>query len=408
MTSSSYDYQDSFGDKVSREFELLGAAGQGIANAASDAWDNKGESALKIGGGLVVGAAIGLVSGRGGLLAKVVGTAAAVSFGLELANRGAEVGGAMINTWNSPERLQEHKSLVGNSIGSFVVDGLLMSAGGYAGARLGANPTVQGLGSKGWTELQARLPARVFWKEEKLMGELARFHGGTAEHSRRVSSLSKLISEEIGMNARQQVVVEHAGKMHDIGKLDVPHSLLTKKGDLTPVERKMMEVHTGRTFARLDELHYPRRFEETPRVAAGHHENIDGSGYHLGLKGDEVTHEMRVLKIADEWDALTSARDYKPRWPIPKVESALQSEVRAGHVDGQILKGFYQIPAAKVLEIMSNGTGSAPSWLQDVSLRRFLDVAVYGAAQRAGEPSFRAFFNQVYGTPGRQNLRSAT
>jgi HD-GYP domain-containing protein (c-di-GMP phosphodiesterase class II) len=399
VTSISYQYEDKFGDKVSREFELVGAAGQGILNAASDAWENKGESALKIGGGLVAGAAIGLVSSKGGLLGKVVGTAALVSLGLQVAQKGTEVGGAMVETWTSPERLEENKTLVGNSIGSFVVDGLLMSAGGYAGARFSASPTVQGLASKGWGEIQARLPARVFWKEEKLMSELAAFHSGTAEHSRRVGSLSKLISEELGMSTRQQVVVQHAGKMHDVGKLEVPHSIVSKPGELTAIERKMMEVHTASTFRRLDELHYPRRFAETPKVAAGHHESIDGSGYHLGLKGDQVTAEMRVLKVADEWDALTSARDYKPRWPIQQVESALQSEVTAGHMDGQILSAFYRTPAAKVLEIMSNGKVHAQSWMQDVSLRRLLDVAVYGAQQRTGEPSFRAFFDQVYGHP---------
>jgi HD-GYP domain len=132
-------------------------------------------------------------------------------------------------------------------------------------------------------------------------------------------------------------------------------------------------------------------------VAAGHHENIDGSGYYRGLKGDEVTVEMRVLKVADEWDALTQSRDYKGRWPLPKVQKALQDEVAAGHIDGKVLEALYHVPAANVLEIMNNGAQPPyTGWLRGVSLQRFLDVAVYGGRQRAGEPRFGSILDFVY------------
>ncbi|MBZ0185002.1 MAG: HD domain-containing protein [Candidatus Obscuribacterales bacterium] len=403
--NSFFHSQDSFGDKISRELGLLSAAGQGIVDAGAEAWQNKGESALKIGGGALGGAALALVSNKAGLLGKVILAGSAVSFGLELARRGTDVAGAVVETWSSGDRFAQNKKLVGDSIGTFLVDGVLMSAGGYAGARITSNSTVNAFLKKGVGEVQARLPSAVVWREERLLDTLASYHPGTAQHSRRVGSLSKEIAKELGLSTRQKVVSAHAGKMHDIGKLETPKQILMEDGHLTAAERAVMEQHTAHTYTKLEKLNYPQRLAETPKVAAGHHENIDGSGYHRGLKGDEVTIEMRVLKVADEWDALTQPRDYKGRWPIPTVQSALQEEVAAGHIDGKVLNALYHVPAAKVLKIMNNGTQPPNTgWLRGVSLQRFLDVAAYGLQQRAGDPSFRSILDFVYKPPTLNNL----
>jgi putative two-component system response regulator len=115
--------------------------------------------------------------------------------------------------------------------------------------------------------------------------------------------------------------------LHDIGKVGVPDSILHKAGPLEPAEWETMRRHTTIGAEILTGSRSPvvRMAEE---IALTHHERWDGSGYPRGLVGQEIPLVGRICAVSDVFDALVSARPYKPAWPID--EALAELERRAG------------------------------------------------------------------------------
>ena len=112
--------------------------------------------------------------------------------------------------------------------------------------------------------------------------------------------------------------------MHDVGKIAIPDDILRKPDPLTPEEREVMQRHTDVGGDLLAGSRSPVvRLGEV--IARTHHEHWDGSGYPAGLVGDEIPLAGRITAICDVFDALVTARPYKPAWA---VEDALD-EIRA-------------------------------------------------------------------------------
>src|SRR5262249_23050892 len=89
----------------------------------------------------------------------------------------------------------------------------------------------------------------------------------------------------------------------------------------------------------LETIPWGRSFQKIPRIAGAHHELLDGRGYPLGLKGEEIAIETRMLTIADIFDALTASdRPYKPAVPVPKALAIIEGEVKAGRCAVELLK----------------------------------------------------------------------
>ncbi|MBL8484982.1 MAG: HD domain-containing protein, partial [Rhodocyclaceae bacterium] len=146
----------------------------------------------------------------------------------------------------------------------------------------------------------------------------------TGIHLDRMARYARLIAQHLApAHGRDEEFVEHIflfAPLHDIGKIGIPDSILLKPGRLDPDERRIMETHVTKgieLIALLIEdfrLHALRHVGVLRNIVAGHHERLDGSGYPLGLQGDEVALEARITAVADVFDALTGPRPYKRTW----------------------------------------------------------------------------------------------
>jgi diguanylate cyclase (GGDEF)-like protein/putative nucleotidyltransferase with HDIG domain len=131
----------------------------------------------------------------------------------------------------------------------------------------------------------------------------------TFRHSENVSKYASRLAEEIGLDQEHVEIIRQAGLLHDIGKIGIPESILVKDGPLTQEEYKAMQRHVEGSIAMIKYL--PSLDYVTP-AAIGHHERWDGKGYPRGLKGEDIPIAARCLCVADAFDAMTTARSYKP------------------------------------------------------------------------------------------------
>ncbi|MFQ3582124.1 MAG: HD domain-containing phosphohydrolase [Chloracidobacterium sp.] len=141
----------------------------------------------------------------------------------------------------------------------------------------------------------------------------------TAGHSARVARYSRSIAKYMNLSEAERRRIYYAGLLHDYGKIGTREAILCKPGKLTPEEYAHMRDHAKNTFDILSKIHFTREMQDLPLVAAGHHENLDGSGYPFGLKGDEIPIGARIIAVADFFDALTHKRHYREPMPIEEV-----------------------------------------------------------------------------------------
>lgn len=132
----------------------------------------------------------------------------------------------------------------------------------------------------------------------------------TYGHSNRVAKYSRAMAVEMGLSQQDIDDIERAGRIHDIGKIAIPDSILKKKGKLDDREYNIMKSHA----MTVKELFQGRKklSEKIPvELAYSHHERFDGKGYIFGKKGDEIPLGARILSVADTFDALTTDRPYR-------------------------------------------------------------------------------------------------
>lgn len=138
---------------------------------------------------------------------------------------------------------------------------------------------------------------------------------GTRNHLERVSRFSELIAQTAKLPREWTRRLLLASPMHDIGKIGVPDAVLRKPGALNPLEWDEIKKHPmyGKDILANSNNELLKMSE---RIAVAHHEKWDGTGYPLGLKGDDIPLEARVVAIADVFDAVTSPRCYKPAFTL--------------------------------------------------------------------------------------------
>jgi putative nucleotidyltransferase with HDIG domain len=132
----------------------------------------------------------------------------------------------------------------------------------------------------------------------------------TAQHSERVQDVAVWIARELGLNEERVEVVRVSALLHDLGKQGVRDEVLFKPDRLTDLERAEMATHAAHTQNILDRIVYPAALRDVPRIAAWHHEKMDGTGP-FAVPGEQLPIESRILSVADVFDALMSPRPYR-------------------------------------------------------------------------------------------------
>lgn len=127
-------------------------------------------------------------------------------------------------------------------------------------------------------------------------------------HSRAVSRISEKIAIAYGMNRQDVAEVKTAGLVHDIGKIIVPISIITKEGKLTTEEYDLIKGHSEIGFRILNSTNDMRNISN---IVLSHHERWDGLGYPRGIRTDEIPVQSRIIAVADAFDAMTSERTYR-------------------------------------------------------------------------------------------------
>ncbi len=137
-------------------------------------------------------------------------------------------------------------------------------------------------------------------------------------HQRRVADLARTIATEMGLPETMIEGIRMAAVIHDIGKIGIPAEVLGKPGRLSEEEFNLIRNHPQAGYDILKEVDFPW---PVGRMVWQHHERMDGSGYPLGISGDEILMEARVLAVADVVEAMASDRAYRP---MPGLEKGLE------------------------------------------------------------------------------------
>jgi putative nucleotidyltransferase with HDIG domain len=155
----------------------------------------------------------------------------------------------------------------------------------------------------------------------------------TEGHTQRAADLTVKLARLFGVGDADLVQVRWGALLHDIGKMAVPDEILLKQDSLTEAEWVVMKKHPVFAFEMLSPIRYLRAALDIPYA---HHEKWDGSGYPLGLKGEQIPLAARIFAVADVWDALRSDRLYRTSWTVGKVREHLRS-LAGTHFDPHVV-----------------------------------------------------------------------
>src|SRR5678815_3430159 len=158
----------------------------------------------------------------------------------------------------------------------------------------------------------------------------------TEGHSQRVTDMTLLLAQALGVADGEMEQMRRGALLHDIGKMGIPDSILLKPGKLTDEEWVIMRQHPRLAHDLLAPIAYLRPALDIPYC---HHEKWDGTGYPRGLKGEAIPLSARVFAVVDVWDALRSDRPYRPGWAEDKVLDYIR-EQSGKHFDPDVAAAF--------------------------------------------------------------------
>ena len=161
----------------------------------------------------------------------------------------------------------------------------------------------------------------------------------TAGHSTRVADLAQSIAVEMGVPAARHRWLHRAALLHDVGKLGVSNSILDKPGKLDAREWVAMRDHAVHTQAILGRIGV---LADLAPIAAAHHEKLDGTGYPLGLKDDQIRRETRIITVCDFYDALSSDRPYRGAMTRTDTLAIIEGDVGTA-IDGDCYEALRKL-----------------------------------------------------------------
>lgn len=161
----------------------------------------------------------------------------------------------------------------------------------------------------------------------------------TNGHSKRVAKYSKMLAIELGLSPDKQEEIYIMGYLHDIGKIGVNDTIINKESSLSDLEFENIKEHTTKGWEILK--HVPQ-LKKAAEAARWHHERWDGLGYPDGLKGEKVPFEVRIVKMADSYDAMASNRSYRKALPQYKIIEEINKN-KGTQFDPQIADAMLRI-----------------------------------------------------------------
>jgi len=163
----------------------------------------------------------------------------------------------------------------------------------------------------------------------------------TKGHAERVMKYSKRIGEKLSSKGYKIDLfdLEIAAYLHDIGKIVIPENILNKPDKLTQEEYAIVKRHSLDGYNILSNIEY---FDNIKEIVLYHHENVDGSGYPLGIKGDRIPIESKIISVADVFDALTTDRPYRGAFSEEKAIEIMKEEV-GKKFDPEVFEAFLAV-----------------------------------------------------------------
>ena len=165
----------------------------------------------------------------------------------------------------------------------------------------------------------------------------------TSGHSARVADYVEQIAAVLGLPAQRRRWLKRGALLHDVGKLGVSNAVLDKAGKLDAGEWQLVRQHAQFTEAILSRI---GAFGELARVAAAHHERLDGGGYPHGLAGDDISLETRIITTADIFDAISAERPYRGAVPVPRTLEMMAETVGTA-IDARCFEALKAIIAGR-------------------------------------------------------------
>lgn len=156
----------------------------------------------------------------------------------------------------------------------------------------------------------------------------------TYRHSLGVKAVAALLADTLHLPPSEREAVVLAALLHDLGKLRVEDAVLEKPGPFDAQERLLMHRHCFDTWQLLKRI---SGFEEIARIAAMHHETLDGQGYPRGVSGAEVPRTARLIAVADVFQALVQNRPYRQPMPLPQAIEVMTQLVARGKLDPELV-----------------------------------------------------------------------
>ncbi|MEV8375788.1 HD-GYP domain-containing protein [Kribbella sp. NPDC056861] len=161
----------------------------------------------------------------------------------------------------------------------------------------------------------------------------------TRGHSERVSIGVGMLGKHLQLSEDRQNALEHAGLLHDVGKVGVPTSIIRKPGKLDDSEMDAIRLHPARGVELIGNIPF---LEEVKSAVLHHHEKYDGSGYPAGLSGTNIPYFARIIGIVDAFDCLTSTRSYRPARSVEETLAILIQDRRT-HFDPELVDAFVDV-----------------------------------------------------------------
>ncbi len=172
-----------------------------------------------------------------------------------------------------------------------------------------------------------------------ICGEL--YDDETGSHVFRVGAMAGLIAKRLNLSPIDARQIDFAARLHDLGKIAIHADIMRKPGALTRLERREMEKHASIGAQMLARIAHPT-MKMAGEIAGGHHEKWDGTGYPLGIRGEDIPYSARITAVADVFDALTHARCYKVAWSASDAIAEI-SRNRGTAFDPQVVDAFMAV-----------------------------------------------------------------